>query len=363
MISFLRELLVRVRRFDWVLMGGLTVLGVAGLVTLGSLDRDLFGQQLIWYGLFVLIVVIVSQFDWRWLLVNAWFRHAFYWAAVGLTAFTLIQGEVVRGTRSWVALGGFRFEPVELMKVALIIMFAGLFSRLGGRVWFGRNIALSLFYALLPAVIVVIQPDFGSALVLIALWFGFLFMGGVHVRRAALVVLVFALSAVLVWFFVLAPYQKDRILSYVFPEQDPQGASYNVIQSKIAIGSAGWFGKGFGLGTQSHFRFLPEPETDFIFAAFVEEWGLVGGIVVLLTYAVVAFRIIRIGVHAGNNDYAFVSLGVVVVLLVHFLVNIGSTIGLTPVTGITFPFVSYGGSNLLTLAILVGIIQRIKLES
>jgi len=282
---------------------------------------------------------------------------------VGLLIFTRLQSGTIRGTKSWIAIGGFQFEPSEFAKFALIVFLAGFFSRRGAQVWLGKNIALSLFYALLPTALVIMQPDLGSALVLLAVWMGFLLMNGLHVRRLLLLAGGFLLVAAASWFLLLEPYQKSRITSFVFPDRDPQGASYNVIQSKVAIGSAGWFGKGFGLGTQTHLRFLPEPETDFIFAALVEEWGVLAGGVVLLLFVLILFRITRIGVHARNSDYQLVSLGVVVVLLVHFLVNIGSTLGLTPVTGISLPFVSYGGSHLLTLSLLVAIMQRIKLES
>ena len=141
------------------------------------------------------------------------------------------------------------------------------------------------------------------------------------------------------------------------------GASYNVIQSKIAIGSAGFLGKGFGFGTQTHLQFLPEAETDFLFSAFIEEWGVLGGILLLFTFLFVVFRITGIGLFSRNNDYRFISLGVALVLMIHFFVNAGANVGLLPVTGIAFPFLSYGGSHLLTLGILVSIIQRVKIES
>ncbi|MDP3725062.1 MAG: FtsW/RodA/SpoVE family cell cycle protein, partial [Nanoarchaeota archaeon] len=147
------------------------------------------------------------------------------------------------------------------------------------------------------------------------------------------------------------------------PDRDPLGASYNVIQAKIAVGSAGFWGKGFGLGTQTHLRFLPEAGTDFLFSAYIEEWGIFGGIVLLLTFGFVVFRITGIGLRSRNNYYRFISLGAALLLLIHFFVNAGSNLGLTPVTGIPFPFLSYGGSHLLTLGILTSIIQRVTIES
>ena len=164
------------------------------------------------------------------------------------------------------------------------------------------------------------------------------------------------------WYSVLQPYQKERIGGFFFPERDPLGINYNVIQSKIAIGSAGWFGKGFGQGSQAQLGFLPEAETDFIFSATTEEWGLLMGMALTLVFVLIIFRIIKTGFGADNNFSRFICLGVVALLSIQFIFNIGSNLGLTPVVGVTFPFVSYGGSSLLTNFIMLGIIQSIYLR-
>lgn len=351
------------RRFDWALLSAVAVIGAAGLLTLSSINETLFFRQAFWYVLFFGVIFAGAAVDWRWLIAQPWFRFGVYGVSVLLVALSNLQPGTVRGTSSWIRIGSFQFEPAELAKVALIFVLAGFFSRRHSTVWLGKNILTSLIYTLIPAFFVLIHPDFGSTIVLVALWFGFLFIGGVHVRRALIVLGAFFVAAILAWFFVLRPYQKERLSAFLFPEHDPLGASYNVNQSKIAIGSAGLFGKGFGLGTQTHLNFLPEAETDFIFAAFVEEWGLVGGVIVLLTFLVIIFRISSIGLLARNNTYRFISLGTTFVLFSHLLLNVGSTVGLTPVTGITFPFLSYGGSHLLTLALLLSIMQRVKIES
>ena len=165
------------------------------------------------------------------------------------------------------------------------------------------------------------------------------------------------------WGFFLKPYQKDRIFGFIDPQADPLGVNYSVTQSKIAIGSADFWGKGFGAGTQTQLSFLPENHADFIFASFTEEWGLLGASVVLLFFFFVIYRIIHIGLRAKNNDARFIAFGAGLVLTLHFLLNIGSNLGFTPVTGVGFPFFSYGGSHVLTTAILISIIVNINLES
>jgi rod shape determining protein RodA len=214
-----------------------------------------------------------------------------------------------------------------------------------------------------PGGLVAIQPDLGSAFVVFTIWVGFLLMSGIHIPRLLLGLGAGCLGVVLLWTLVLKPYQKDRILAFVSPERDPLGINYNVTQSKIAIGSAGFFGKGFHGGTQTHLKFLPVPESDFIFAAFVEEWGFVGGVLVLFSYVVILWRFAEIGMRADDNFSKFVALGATILFLTHLLVNVGSNMGLVPVTGITLPFLSYGGSSLLTVSVLVGIIHSKKLES
>ncbi|MEK7479333.1 MAG: FtsW/RodA/SpoVE family cell cycle protein [Patescibacteria group bacterium] len=352
-----------VRKFDWWLLMGVALIAAMSLVSLFSFEREFFLRQALWYLLFFIIVFLGSQVHWRFLVGQAWFRQIFYWCSVALLILPMFQSGSVRGTKSWLTLGAFRFQPSEFMKIALILLLAGFFSRMHVQAWLGKNIVISFFYAALPAFLVMLQPDLGSALVLLGIWCGFLFMSGFHLRRVLLLFSIFFMGALFAWLFLLQPYQKERLSSFLFPERDPLGASYNVNQAKIAVGSAGFWGKGFGLGTQTHLRFLPEAATDFLFSAYVEEWGIFGGILLLLTFSFVVFRITSIGYRSRNNYYRFIALGFALLLLIHFFVNAGSNLGLTPVTGIPFPFLSYGGSHLLTLAILVGIIERVTIES
>lgn len=351
------------RKFDWWLMGGIALLSAMSLVSLASFDPELFRRQALWYVLFFFVVFLGSQIHWRFLLGQRWFREGCYFLSVLLLFVPILQTGAVRGAKSWIQFGGLRLQPSEFLKVGLIFALAGFFSRLHVQAWLGKNIFISFFYAALPAGLVMLQPDLGSALVILSIWLGFLFFGGFHLRRVLLLFSFFLLASLFAWFFLLRPYQKERFTSFVFPERDPLGASYNVTQAKIAVGSAGFWGKGFGLGTQTHLRFLPEAGTDFLFSAYIEEWGVFGGLLLLLTFGFLVFRITGIGHRSHNNYYRFICLGTALVLCIHFFVNAGSNLGLLPVTGIPFPFLSYGGSHLLTLAILLGIIQRVTIES
>ena len=356
MLSYLKNIY-------WIIVAAIGLLSAASLTSLASFGRPLFARQALWLGLGFFIIIFACRINWRWLLTNGWFVKSFYWFSVVLIFAANFQSETIRGTKSWIIIGGFRFQPVELVKVSLILILADFFAKKGDEAWLHKNIALSFFYAMLPAGIVILHPDLGSAMVIVAVWLGFLFTAGFHIKRAAAILVFFVLAGALSWFFVMKPYQKDRLTGFLFPEKDPLGVNYNVAQSKIAIGSAGFLGKGFNFGTQTHLKFLPEAETDFIFAGFVEEWGVFGGLVILLTFIILLFRITRIGINARGGDLKFLSIGVALVLAVHLFVNAGSTLGITPVTGIPLPFLSYGGSSVLTLATLLSIMENIKLGS
>ena len=200
-------------------------------------------------------------------------------------------------------------------------------------------------------------------LVLLGVWIGFLLVSGIRWRHLVVGLGLFLLFTALSWNFLLKDYQKERIIGFLEPAYDPLGINYSVIQSKIAIGSGGLLGKGFRQGTQTQLGFLTEPTTDFIFAALIEEWGLVGGFLALALFLLIVFRIVKIGLGAENNFSKLLSLGTVILFLLEFSLNVGSNIGFSPVVGVTFPFLSYGGSSLLTKAMLIGIIQSIEARS
>ncbi|MDO8624297.1 MAG: FtsW/RodA/SpoVE family cell cycle protein [bacterium] len=351
------------RRLDWALILAVGLLAAASLLSLASVAPQLMPQQAAWFVAGFCIIIFGSRFEWVRLGKEPWFRAVFYWFSIALLAATYLQSGTIRGTKSWLIVGPLQFQPVELMKVALIIVYAGFFSRRHIEAWWGKNVVRSFLALLPPALLTVFHPDLGSALILAAIWASFLLMSGPHAKRLLAGLMILLVVAGTMWVAVLKPYQKDRVLGFVSADQDPLGINYNVVQSKVAIGSGGLFGKGFGGGTQAQLHFLPEAQSDFLFAAFVEEWGFVGASLLLLTFLYLLFRLSRAGVRARDNYSRFVVLGAGVFFLVHFFINVGSAVGLIPVAGITFPFFSYGGSNVLTGSILLSIIQSIHLES
>jgi len=347
------------KSLDWKLNSSVLFLMAAGLISLISSRPDLFWKQLIfWLAGFILIFLIV-KFDWRPYVNYRGVVFGLYFLIILLSIATYFFAPNIKGNRAWLVFGSFNFQVAEFSKLVLIILFAYFFSR--KRLGIGKisTVVGSFVYFLIPGFLVALQPDFGSALVLFCLWFGFLLVSGVKYRHLIIALIIFCILGAIMWQSVLRDYQKDRILGFFFPGRDPLGINYSVIQSKIAIGSAGLLGKGFGQGTQVQLGFLPEASTDFIFPAFIEEWGWLAGFILILVFGVLVLRIIKIGLDSDNNFNRFACLGAVILFSAQFIFNVGSSMGLTPVIGITFPFLSYGGSSLLTNLILLGIIQAV----
>lgn len=348
--------------FDWLIFGFFLFFAAVSLVSLASIDTFFFNRQVIWFALALIIVLFGSQINWPWFFTQKWFRYGFYWTSILLILVPLVLSKPIRGAKSWIFLGGFQFEPSEIMKIALVILLAGFFSRQHLAAWQGKNILTSFFYAILPAGIVAMQPDLGMAIVILGIWASFILMSGINKKKFFIGLGIVFLTLIFMWFQFLKPYQKDRIIGFISPASDPLGSSYNLMQAKTAIGSAGFFGKGFKGGTQTQLEFLPEAHNDFIFASFVEEWGLLGGVILVLAYITFIVRIGAVAIPKRRNDLKFVALGTVVIFLIQFFINIGSNLGLVPVIGINLPFISYGGSNLLTSAIILSIIERISIK-
>ncbi|MEK9150748.1 MAG: FtsW/RodA/SpoVE family cell cycle protein [Patescibacteria group bacterium] len=347
------------KSIDWKLNAAIFAITAAGFLSLLSSAPVLFYKQLFWGVAGFILVFLIARFDWRSFVNYKSVIFGLYVAAIFLLVAAYFFAPEIRGTKGWLVIGPFHFQAAEFAKLTAIIFFAYFFSRKHAYISKVSTLAVSFVYFAPPAFLVALQPDFGSVLVLFFIWFGFLLISGIRWRHLVFSLIIFSFLAAGMWQVVLEDYQKERIFGVFFPEMDPLGINYNVIQSKIAIGSAGFFGKGFGQGSQVQLGFLPEAQTDFIFAAFTEEWGMIAGIFLLAAFAVMVFRIIKIGLAADNNFSRFVCLGTVVLLIVQFVLNIGSNLGLTPVIGVTFPFLSYGGSSLLTNFILIGIIQSV----
>ncbi|MFA5987157.1 MAG: FtsW/RodA/SpoVE family cell cycle protein [Candidatus Paceibacterota bacterium] len=351
-------------RMDWVLLVATLPIVGAGLVTMSSfVETDkLFDKQLVWLLFSLLVFFIFAKIDWR-LLNRADVLAALFILACVVLASLFAVGRI-RGIKGWFSLGVISIQPVDFTKIVLILVLAKYFSRRHVEIADFKHIIISGIYALIPFSLVFFQPDFGSAAIIFLIWLGMILVSGVSKKHLLYVFLTAVSVVIFLWFFVFLPYQKERIVSFLNPTRDIQGAGYNAFQSQVAVGSGMLLGKGVGYGTQSRLKFLPEYQTDFIFAAFAEEWGFVGVLAVFFFFAIIIYRILANSFVSGNNFGVLFGVGLAIMLASHFAINIGMNMGILPVTGITLPFMSYGGSHLLAeyagLGILVGLRQNAR---
>jgi rod shape determining protein RodA len=282
-----------------------------------------------------------------------------YGISLVLLAALILFAHPVLGARAWFSFGPFSFQPADLAKLALIAFLAKYLSRRHVEIGDFRHILVSGAYALIPTVLILIEPDMGNAIIFSTLWLGLMLVSGISKKHLAAIGLIGLLVASALWFGGLKPYQRQRIISFVNPAGDVHGSGYNAYQAKIAVGSGQLFGKGIGYGTQSKLRFLPEYQTDFIFAAFAEEWGFAGVILLFLVYALLFVRLAQIARVASTNFDAFFTLGILILFAAHLCIHIGISLGLLPVTGTTIPFMSSGGSHLVLEFGALGIITSL----
>lgn len=284
------------------------------------------------------------------------------WIYLGVVITLLIVyffGPVVRGSARWIDLGFFRLQPAEFAKLAMVIVMAKFLDVQGERLKNFRYIILSGVYLAIPMVLILIEPDLGSSLVVFAVWFGMLLFSKMDKKHLMILIVAFLILAVIAWFFILHDYQRQRVHTFLDPNSDPQGQGYNVLQSIIAVGSGELWGRGVGRGLQSQLDFLPERQTDFIFASTAEELGFVGSLVILGLFIVLFMRMIKTCQSARDNFGMYLSLGVFIMLLTQVVINIGMNIGIMPVTGIPLPLMSLGGSSLITTLLSLGLVQSV----
>ncbi len=354
-------MLPHVRKIDWFLFLLIIPVLAAGLITMKSFsgDTNLFIRQLIWIGVSISVFFVFSTIDFRF-LKRTDVLVALFLFFCGLLVLLFGIGHISKGAQSWFNFGGFSFQPADMMKLVVVILLAKYFSRRHVEIRDFKHIFISAIYAFIPFVLVLIQPDFGSAMVIFLVWFGMILVSGISKKHLLLVFLIGAVTFAGLWGFVFKPYQKARIMTFVNPLTDVHGSGYNVNQSMIAVGSGQLFGKGVGYGTQSRFNFLPESETDFIFAAYAEEWGFVGAILLFVLFCLIIWRILKNAMYGATNFEMLYGMGVAILFMAHIFVNIGMNIGLLPVTGIPLPFMSYGGSHLLTEFAALGILMGMR---
>ncbi|OGI85694.1 rod shape-determining protein RodA [Candidatus Nomurabacteria bacterium RIFCSPLOWO2_01_FULL_39_17] len=349
---------------DWLLVFFIVPIVLAGLVTMKSFALsenagNFFDKQVIWVILSLIVFFIFSFIDFRFLkrtnvLVFLFLLFSF------LLLVLFIFGNISHGAQSWFAFGGFSFQPADMTKLVLVLILAKYFSRRHVEIRDIKHIFISGFYALIPFILILFQPDFGSALIVFFIWLGMVLVSGISKTHLFFVFLSVVLIFISFWFFVFAPYQKARIVDFVNPLADIHGSGYNAFQSTIAVGSGQIFGKGLGFGTQSRLNFLPEYQTDFVLAAYAEEWGFMGSILILLLYGLVIWRILYAASFGATNFEILFGMGIAIFFMSHILINIGMNLGLLPITGIPLPFMSYGGSHLLTEFMGLGILMSMR---
>ena len=315
-----------------------------------------------WLLVSVIIFLGATTIDWRFLR-RTWVLVTIFLLILLMLTVLLVAGGVTRGAQSWFQIGALAFQPSDPAKVILILMLAKYFSRRHIEIKNLRHILVSGFYALLTFGLVFFQPDFGSASVIFGIWLGMVLVSGISKKHLAVVGIGGILIAVGLWAFVFAPYQKARILTFIHPLADVRGAGYNAYQSMVAVGSGQIFGKGVGQGSQSKLQYLPEYETDFIFAAFAEEWGFVGTVILLALCLMLLYRLVNNAERAATNFETFFGLGTAMLFALHIAVHAGMNMGVMPVTGITFPFMSYGGSHLVTEWLTLGVLSSLTRHS
>jgi len=362
-----KKILFNLKYFDWQLLVVTIILISFGLSALYSValsqgEQELtnFKKQIVFFLLGFFLIFALSLFDYNLFQSYSLF---IYIGSAALLILVLFLGITLRGTTGWFNILGVNFQPVEIAKLALIIFLADLFSREAKRKDFFSFIIISGLAALLLFILVLFQPDFGSALVLFLIWLLTILIIGVRKRYLVILAVILILAIVMAWFFVFADYQKDRIRTFLDPASDPYGRGYHVTQSVIAIGAGELFGRGLGFGSQSQLKFIPAAQTDFIFAVLAEELGLLGVTLVILCFAYLFYRIIKIAKSAPTDFALFLSLGIGALFFSQFFINTGMNLGIMPVTGISLPFLSYGGSFLVMSMVMIGILESIAIRS
>ncbi|MCI5108909.1 MAG: rod shape-determining protein RodA [Candidatus Pacebacteria bacterium] len=354
----MREYIKTIVSIDWLMFFSALFVSLAGLVTMSSFvgQNPFFEKQILWIVISVIIFFVFSLFDFRFLRRTEVVVGLFLLSCLVLLLL-FITGSIFQGAQSWFNFGFFTFQPSDPIKLVVVLLLAKYFTRRHVEIAHIKHIFISAAYVSIIFLLVFLQPDFGSAIIILGIWFGMVLVSGISKKHLFLVLGLGLLSMAILWTFVFHDYQKQRIITFISPLTDIQGAGYNAYQSTIAVGSGEFLGKGIGFGTQSKLSFLPEYHTDFIFAAFAEEWGFVGVIFLFLLYSLLFYRIVNLSFHGAGNFETLFGLGVAVLFASHFIIHVGMNVGLLPVTGTTIPFMSYGGSHLLTEFMAIGILS------
>ena len=354
---------ISLRDFDWLLLAALLILSTLGVVqiystTVNTAFAGAHAKQIVWIAIGIGLMFLMCRYDY-----HEWLNHVpvFYLGTLGLLAGVLLLGNEIAGARRWIQFGGVSFQVAEIAKLVLILLLARFFSETDQQGVSAVDFLKVGVVAGIPFLLIAAQPDLGSALTLIPIAATMLFLAGLKLRYFSFILLAGLLALPLGYHF-LKPYQKARLATFLNPEDDPRNAGYQVLQSKIAVGSGQIWGKGTGEGSQTQLRFLPVPHTDFIFAAYAEEHGFLGVLTALFLYFFVLMRLLRAAATAPDSQGYFLIGGIAGILVFQILVNVGMVVGYVPVTGIPLPLMSYGGSSIVFTWMAMGIVNSIRLR-
>lgn len=352
--------------FDWPLFAATLLLSLTGIMMIYSTGLGnktevfLWARQGVALAFGVLGLLFLSTLDYN------FFRKAsgvLYALSLVLLVLVLFFGQEIRGAARWFDFDFFSFQPAEFSKLALIVFLANFLKLKQPLLQKFRYVLWSGVYPGIIVVLLLLQPDLGSAIIHVAIWAGLLLISSAPRRFLLYLLVIFLVISAVSWVLFLHDYQKDRIRSFIDPAADPRGQGYNAIQSIVAVGAGGIYGRGLARGPQSQLQFLPERQTDFIFASLVEELGFVGGGLVLILFFLIFIRLIKIAGEAREIFGTYIVGGFFFLMLTQILVNVGMNLGLVPVTGVTLPFLSYGGSSLLVTFLMLGIVESVARRS
>jgi rod shape determining protein RodA len=361
------KIFLYLKNFDWILFVAVLFLVSFGLVEIYSIalgqnvvDLLNFKKQIIFVITGLAALFAFAFFDYQNLRS---FGNYIYIIGFALLLGVLLFGETIRGTRGWFYFGNYSIQPVEFVKIILIIYLARYFSSIAIKLSPIKHLLISGLGSVVFVVLVLMQPDFGSALILFFVWTMMLLVAGFNKKYFLIISLILIIIAASGWLFFFKDYQKQRVITFINPASDPLDEGYNISQAIIAIGAGRFIGRGIGFGSQSQLKFLPESQNDFIFAVISEELGFLGASLVLFFFGIIFYRLF-VSIKKINNDFSiFLIIGILSLIFVEMFINIGMNIGLLPVIGISLPFVSYGGSAILSSLILIGIAENIIIKS
>lgn len=356
------------RNFDWIIFGCAMFLCIIGLIVIYATSfkaTSFNGSAEVWHQMIFLVAALCAMFAAARTDYRLWSRYTPWLYGLGVASLLIVQlfAKEVLGAKRWIDLGFFQFQPSELVKLVIIIVMARFFTANYDKLHHPKYLFLSLVYLLVPVALVMKQPDLGTALVLVTIWFAMVMVSPIRKRYVAILIGI-GLAALPFAISTLKPFQKARLANFANPTADPLHTGYNAVQSTITVGSGQLFGRGLAAGSQTQLNFLPSlaQHTDFIFAVLAEKMGFVGGALLLALFGILLMRGLQIAARSQDRFGLFIATGVVAMLAFHFFINVGMNMGIAPVTGIPLPFVSYGGTSLIVAFAAIGLLESVAVR-